>query len=72
MRDIMNIVKSLKDSGLLIKDVTETIGNETKKPRDRFLGKLLDTLGASLMGNMLAGNGVIRAGDEAHKAKHDF
>lgn len=68
----MNFVKSLKDFGLLIKDVTETIGNETKKPRDRFLGKLLDTLGASLMGNMLAGNGVIKAGDEAHKAKHDF
>ena len=30
MEDIMKIVKSLEDSGLLIKDVSETIKNEAK------------------------------------------
>ena len=31
MNDIMKIVKSLEESGLLIKGVSETIKNETKQ-----------------------------------------
>ena len=31
MNDIMKIIKSLEDAGLLIKDVSETIENETKE-----------------------------------------
>ena len=53
----MRIIKSLKEFGLLISSVTETIENEEKKQR-RFLDKLLGILGASLLGNLLTGKGV--------------
>ena len=49
MVDIMKIVKSLEDFGLLLKGVSETIQNEVKKQKE-FLSMLLDTLGASLLG----------------------
>ena len=58
----MKIVKSLEDSGLSIKGVSEIIQNEAKEQREGFLSILLGTLGASLSGNMLAGKGVNRAG----------
>ena len=61
MKDILEIVKSLEDSGLLLKGVSETIKNETKEQNGGFLSMLLGTLGASLLGNMLAGKGAIRA-----------
>ena len=37
MKDIRKIVNSLKDSGLLIKGITETIENETKEQGVGFL-----------------------------------
>ena len=55
MNDIMKIVKSLEESTLLIKDVIETIQNEAKEQKGRFLSMLLGTLGASLLGNLLTG-----------------
>ena len=58
----MKIVKSLKESGLLIKGVSETIKNEAKEQKGGFLGMLLGTLGTNLLGSMLAGKGVIRTG----------
>ena len=61
MKDILKIVKSLEDSGLLLEGVSETIKNEAKAQKGGFLSMLLGTLGASLLGNMLAGKGVIRA-----------
>ena len=36
MNDIMKIVKSLGELGLLIKGVSETIENETKEQKVRF------------------------------------
>ena len=63
MKDILEIVKSLEDSGLLLKGVSETIKNEVKEQKGGFLSMLLGTLGASLLGNMLSGKGVIRAGE---------
>ena len=48
----MKIVKSLKESGLLIKDVAETINNEAKEQKGRFLSMVLGTLGASLLKNL--------------------
>ena len=63
MEGILKIVKSFEDSGLLLEGVSETIQNETKKQKGGFLSMLLGTLGASLLGNMLAGKGVIRAGE---------
>ena len=50
MEDIIKIVKSLEDSGLLLKGVSETIQNEAKEQRRGFLSMLLVTLGASLLG----------------------
>ena len=55
MNDIIKRVKSLEDSGLLIKGVTETVQNEVKEQKGGFLGMLLNTLGASLLGNVLTG-----------------
>ena len=62
MVDIIEIVKSLEDSGLLLKGVTETIQNQVKEQKGGFLSMLLGTLGASLLGNLLTGRGINRAG----------
>ena len=59
MGDIIKIVKSLKDSGFLLKGVSETIQNEATEQKGGFLGMLLGTLGASLLGSILAGKGAI-------------
>ena len=61
MNDIMKIVKSLEVSSLLIKNVSETIQNETKEQTEGFLSMLLDKLGSSLLGNLLIGKVTIRA-----------
>ena len=67
MNNILEMVKSLEDSGVLLKGVSETIQNEAKEQRGGFLSMLLGTLGASLLGDLLtknlSGKGVIR-GDE--------
>ena len=62
MNDIMKIVKSLEESCLLIKSVSEIIKNVAKE-KGGFLGILLGILGASLLGSLLAGKGTIRAGE---------
>ena len=59
MDDLIKIVKSLEDSGLLLKGVTETFQNEIKKRKGGFLSMLLGTLAASLLGNLLIGKGAI-------------
>ena len=58
MKDILEVVRSLEDPGLLLKGVSETIKNKAKEQKGGFLSMLLDTLGASLLGNMLADKGV--------------
>ena len=67
MNDILKIVKSLENSGLLLKGVSETIQHEVKEQRGGFLSMLLGVLGASLLGDILSkglsGKGVIRAGE---------
>ena len=70
MEDLIKIVKSLEDSGLLLKGVTEIDQNEVKEQKGGFLSMLLFTLGASLLGNLLtvkgihrAGEGIVRAGE---------
>ena len=71
--DIVKIVRSLEESGLLIKDVRETIKNEVKKPpKNSFLGMLLGTLGGSLLGNLLAGKDSIRAGTQKNRSSQVF
>ena len=63
MDDLIKIVKSLEDSGLLLKGVTESVQNEVKEQKGGFLSMLLGTLGASLLGNLLACKGIHRAGE---------
>ena len=62
MDNLMKIVKSLEESGLVVKGVSETIKNEGKEQKGGFLQMLLRTLADSLLGSALTGKGVIRAG----------
>ena len=57
IQDIIEIVKPLEDSVLLLKGVTETVQNELKEQKGGFLSMLLGTLGASLSGNLLTDRG---------------
>ena len=68
----MKIVKSLENTSLLIMDVSETIKNETKEQKGRFLSMLLGTLGASLLGNPLTDKGTAKAGEGTIRAGQDF
>ena len=62
IEDIIKIVKSLEGSGLLLEGVSKTAQNEVKEQKGGFLSVLLGTLGASLLGNLLTGRGIYRAG----------
>ena len=72
MNDILKIVKSLENSGLLLKGVSEIIQHEAKEQRGGFLSTLLGTLGASLLGDILSkglsGKGILRAGEGTIRA----
>ena len=69
MNDILKIVKSLEDSNVLLKEISEA-----KEQRGGFLSMLLGTLGASLLGDILSkglsGKGVIRAGEGTIRASY--
>ena len=67
MDNLIKIVKSLDDSGLLLKGVTESVQNEVKEQKGGFLSMLLGTLGASLLGNLLTGKGIFHAGKGVNK-----
>ena len=69
MNDIMNIVQVLEDSNFLLKRVTKTIKNETKKQKGGFLCMLLGTLGASLLRNLLSGKRFVRTGSANKNGK---
>ena len=60
--DIMKIVQALEHSNVLLKGVTKTVENEIKEQKGGFLSMLLGTLGDTLLVNLLAGKGIIRAG----------
>ena len=68
----MKIAKSLEESGLLIKSISETIKNEAKEQKGRFLSLLLRTIGASLLGSLLIIKETIRAGEGTIRAGQDF
>ena len=61
MNDIIKCIQALENSNILIKVVTKTVENETKEQKEGFLSMLLGTLGASLLGNLLTGKGILRA-----------
>ena len=68
MNDIMKIVQTLEDSNILLKGVTKTIKNETKEQKRGFLNMLLGTLGA-LLGNLLTGKWIVKAGSGNKKGR---
>ena len=68
IEDLIKIVKSLEDSGLLLKGITESVQNERKEQKGGFLSMLLGTLGASLLGNLLTGKGVNKKGKGINRA----
>ena len=72
MEGIIEIAESLEESGLLIKEIIEIIKNETKEQKKGFISKFLRILAFNLSGNVLAGQGVIRAGESTNKAEQDF
>ena len=67
MDDIMKVMKSLEESVLLIKSVSETIKNEAKEQKGGFLGMFIGTLG-----NLLTGKRTNIAGEGTNRAAHDF
>ena len=69
MNDIMEIVQALEDSNTLMKGVTKTIKNKTKKQKGGFLSMLLGILGASLLRNLITGKWILRAGSGSKKGK---
>ena len=69
MNDIIKIIKSLEDSGVLIDGVTETVKHEIKKREGGFIGALLAPLAVPLVQPVISsvvkgisGRGVKRAG----------
>ena len=69
MHYIKKIVQALEDSNILLEGATKTIKNETKEQKEGFLSMLLGTLGANLLGNLLSGKGIERAGSGYHSKK---
>ena len=69
MNDIMKIVQALEDSNILLKGVSKTTKHETKEQKGGFLSLSLGTLGDSLLGNLLAGKGIVWAGSGNKKRK---
>ena len=69
MNDIMKIVQALEDSNILLKGVTKTIKNKTKEQKGGFLSTLWGTLGGSVLENLLAGKGIVRAGSGNKRGK---
>ena len=72
MNDIMKMIKSLEESGLLIQGASETIKSEAKEQKGELFRMLLDTLGDSLLGNLLTGKGRTTAGERTVSADKDF
>ena len=69
MNDIIKIIKSLGNSGVLIDGLTETVKHELEKQEGGFLGALFVLLAASLVQHVISpvakgikGRGVRRAG----------
>ena len=72
LEDIMKLVKSFEESGLLIKEISEATKNEVKEQKGGFLSMLLGTLVSIMLGNALTGRGVIRAGEGTIRAGETF
>ena len=72
MNDTMKMVKSLEESALLIKGVSEIIKNEAKEQKRGFLRMQLDTLDVSVLVNILTSKGKIRGDKGTISAGQNF
>lgn len=72
MADTMKFIKSFEESGILIKVVIESIENEAKKQKGGFLSIFLGTLDTSLLGNLLAGKGVMKICEDTIRGGQDL
>ena len=72
MDDIMTIVKTFNESGLLIKGISKTVKNQTKEEKGGFVRMLLGTLASRLLGYMISAKEVIRTGEGRIRAVHDL
>ena len=72
IEDMMKIVKSLEESALLMKRISEIVKNEAQKQKDRFLPMLLWILVGSVLGNALTGKLVITAGEGVIRTGQKF
>ena len=72
IEDMMKIVKSLEESALLMKRISEIVKNEAQKQKDRFLPMLLWILVGSVLGNALTGKLVITAGEGVIRTGQNF
>ena len=61
--------QALEDFNIFLKGVTKTIRNETKEQKGGFLSIILGILGASLLGSLLTGKEIVRAGSGNKKGK---
>ena len=71
LNDLLEVIKSLEKNDILLDGITETIKDEVKEQKAKLVSMLLGTLGASLLGNMLAGKGVMRAGEGTARVGHE-
>ena len=62
----------LEESGILIKEINETVKNETKEQKGGFLLMPLGTLAASMLGSALTGREVIRADEGTIRVGEKF
>ena len=69
MNDIIKIVQALEFLIFYWKESLNQLKTKQKKQKGGFLSTLLGTLGASLLGNALAGKGLVRAGSGNKKEK---
>ena len=72
MKDITKTVKSLEESRLLIKGISESIKSEEKEQKGRFFPMLLGNTATSLLGNALAGKGVKKVDEGIIRAVQYF
>ena len=72
VEDITKIDKSLEESGLLVKGISETNKNENKEEKGGFLLMLLGILATSILGSALTGKGVIKTGEGTTRAGENF
>ena len=67
MKDLIKIITTVEEHGILLKGISKKIKNEAKEQKGGFLSMLLGTLGASLLGNLLTGKGMYRAGQGMYR-----